>query len=72
MTTKTSGRTKFMTGIVQFAWAELKTMNVAKIKSLYKIGVGYVRMKYFGPKKVEKQKPVRRRELEEAAYRLSS
>lgn len=72
MTTKSSGKTKFFIGILQFAWAELKTMNMAKLKSLYKIGTGYVRMKYFGPKKIEKPKTERRREIEEAAYRLSS
>ncbi len=71
-TKSSSGRSKFMTGIVQFLWAELKTMNMAKLKSLYKIATGYVRMKYFGPKKIAKHKPDRRREIEEAAYRLSS
>ena len=69
---KSSGKIKFITGISQFLWAELKTMNTAKLKSLYKIGTGYITMKFFTPKKVVHQKPVRNRELEEAAYRLSS
>jgi len=76
MQTKPSGRRKFLTGIFQFLWAELKTMNRVKLKCLYKIGVGYVRMKYFGPKKIEKKKKIEKAHQlalqQETYYRLSS
>lgn len=38
-------KSKFFSGVLQFAWAEIKTMNMIKIKSLYKIAVGYFLMK---------------------------
>jgi hypothetical protein len=75
MQTKTSGKRNFYVGIFQFLWAELKTMNVAKIKSIYKIGIGYIRMKYFPPKKRNKQLEVEKEKqklLRETSYRLSS
>ncbi len=46
--TKT-GKQQFRSGILKFAWAELKTMNFTKIKGLYLIGIGYIKMKYFTP-----------------------
>lgn len=76
MQTKPSGRQRFLTGIFQFLWAELKTMNWAKIKSLFKITIGYIRMKYFKPKKqikkLELEKKEQQRLLRETSYRLSS
>lgn len=69
---KSSGKITMIKGILQFLWAELRTMNMAKIKGLYKIASGYIAMKYFKPKRLPHHKPVRNRELEEAAYRLSS
>lgn len=59
MRTKKSGKQQFMSGLLQFLWAELKTMNMTKLKSLYKIVVGYISMKYFAPKKIEARKPSR-------------
>ncbi len=56
MRTKKSGKEQFFSGLVEFAWAELKTMNMAKLKGLYKIAVGYISMKYFGPRRIEKRK----------------
>jgi len=67
MQTKPTGRQKFLTGIFQFLWAELKTMNGIKIKSLYKIGVGYLRMKHSKPPKKNTKKILR-----ETSYHLSS
>ena len=55
--TKT-GKQQFRSGIIKFAWAELKTMNLTKIKGLYLIGLGYIKMKYFTPhppKRIEQQ-----------------
>lgn len=49
MRKKKSGRRQMMGGVFKFAWAEVKTMNLTKIKSLYHIGLGYLRMKYFTP-----------------------
>lgn len=46
---KKSGKRQMMGGVFRFAWAELKTMNMVKIKSLYQIGLGYLKMKYFTP-----------------------
>ncbi|MBA2405491.1 MAG: hypothetical protein H0V66_12015 [Bdellovibrionales bacterium] len=54
MRNKSSGKQKFFSGILQFLWAELKTLNRNKIRSLFKIGVGYLTMKYFAPKKLNK------------------
>lgn len=59
MRTKKSGKQQFMSGLLQFMWAELKTMNMIKLKSLYKIAVGYISMKYSAPKRIEKRKPSR-------------
>ena len=75
MQTKTSGKRNFYAGIFQFLWAELKTMNAAKIKSMYKIGIGYIRMKYFSPKKRNKKLEMQKEKqklLRETSYRLSS
>lgn len=51
-------------------------MNWAKIKSLFKITIGYIRMKYFKPKKqlkkLEQEKKEQQRLLRETSYRLSS
>jgi hypothetical protein len=56
--TKT-GKQQFRSGILKFAWAELKTMNFVKIKGLYLIGIGYIKMKYFSPKpkQIEHRQP---------------
>ena len=75
MQSKPSGKRNFYTGIFQFLWAELKTMNVVKIRSMYKIGVSYIRMKYFPPEKGNKQLEVQKdkqKQLRETSYRLSS
>jgi hypothetical protein len=80
MTTKSSfkesGRTKFALGVLRLLWEELKTLNWVKIKSLYKIAVGYIRMKYLKPKRIPKKKELtieeRRALRQEASYRLSS
>lgn len=50
--TKT-GKQQFRSGILKFAWAEIKTMNLIKIKGLYLIGIGYIKMKYFSPRPKE-------------------
>lgn len=42
---KQSGRLKFLRGLFQFLWEEIKTINVAKLRGLYKILTGYVAMK---------------------------
>lgn len=57
--TKT-GKQQFRSGILKFAWAELKTMNMTKIKGMYLIAVGYLKMKYFSPhpKRIEQQKQI--------------
>lgn len=73
MSKSSSSKMKMATGILQFAWAELKTMNMAKVKGLYKIVVGYLGMRFFGPKKTtSQQKNIQRKEFQETAYRLSS
>lgn len=48
---KSSGKIRFITGIVQFLWAEFKTMNMAKLRGLYKIAAGYLTMRFSQPKK---------------------
>jgi hypothetical protein len=73
---KESARVKFAFGVLRLLWEELKTLNRVKIKSLYKIAVGYIRMKYFKPKKIPKKKQLTLGERmalrQEASYRLSS
>lgn len=68
MQLKKSGKHQMMSGIMQLMWAELKTMNMYKLKSLYKIASGYIAMKYFGPKKITKRKD--RRDVE-TSFRVS-
>lgn len=51
-----SGRVKFVFGVLRLLWEELKTLNWVKIKSLYKITVSYIRMKYFKPKRISHKK----------------
>lgn len=53
---KESGRVKFAFGVLRLLWEELKTLNRVKLKSLYQIAVGYIRMKYFKPKSIPKKK----------------
>lgn len=48
-----SGKQQFWSGFFQLAWAELKTMNVPKIKSLYKMAVGYFLMRRSEKKRLE-------------------
>ena len=50
-----TGKQQFRSGILKFAWAELKTMNLTKMKGMYLIALGYIKMKYFspGPKRIE-------------------
>lgn len=75
MGTRRSGRQKFLTGVIQLLWEELKTINRVKIKSLYKIAVGYVGMKYFKKTKPNKRLQIEKenqRLLRETSYRLTS
>jgi len=68
MAPKNSGKQQMMSGIMQLMWAEIKTMNLVKIKIYYKIAVGYITMKYFGPKKIAKQSD--QKDIE-TTYRIS-
>lgn len=70
-----SSKKQFIIGILQFAWAELKTMNWVKLKILFKITVAYILMKYFKRKKTDKNLELKKLEqnlLRETSYRLSS
>ena len=51
MTKKESGKSRLIKGSLLYLWEELKTMNMVKMKALYRIGSGYVKMKFFAPKK---------------------
>lgn len=55
-----TGKQQFRSGILKFAWAELKTMNFTKIKGMYLIALGYIKMKYFspGPKRIEQNRRI--------------
>lgn len=52
-----SGKSRLIKGSLLYAWEELKTMNMTKMKALYRIGTGYLKMKFFGP---GKPKPAQR------------
>jgi hypothetical protein len=54
---KESGRMKFYKGVFSLSWAELKTMNFEKIRSLMKVAVGYFFMK-LAQRRKENQKAV--------------
>ena len=68
MPSNKSGKHQMITGAMELFWHELKTMNMMKMKSLYKIARGYIRMKYFAPKRIEKRRE--RRDIE-ATYRIT-
>ena len=68
MVPKKSGRQQLMSGIMELMWTELKSMNLVKLKIYYKIAVGYITMKYFGPKKIAKRSD---RSDIETTYRIS-
>ncbi len=68
MRSKKSGKHLMISGVLEFMWAELKTMNMIKLRGMYKIARGYIRMKYFAPRKIEKRND--RRDIE-ATYRIT-
>ena len=76
LSSKESRRVEFVFGLLRLLWEEVKTLNRAKIKALYKIAVAHVRMKYFRPKKIPKKKELTLKERQalrqETAYRISS
>lgn len=57
-----SGGQKFLTGIVQFLWSELRTLSFRKIKSYYNITVGFLLMKYFKRQKMKQKQLVKERQ----------
>lgn len=61
-----SGRSRLIKGSLLYLWEEVKTMNLAKFKALYRMGTGYVRMKLIGPKK--KKTPPREIENVHSGY----
>lgn len=49
---KESGKVTLVKGSLAFMWEELKTLNFKKLRAMSKILVGYVRMRYFGTKRL--------------------
>lgn len=50
-----SGKSRLIKGSLLYLWEELKTMNMTKFKALYRIGTGYIRMKFFTKSKEKKR-----------------
>ena len=69
---KKSPKYQLMTGIASFTWAELKTMNWTKIKSLWQIIAAKIRMKFAGSARINKSEMTKQQMLRETTFRLSS
>ena len=41
-----SGKSRLIKGSLLYAWEEAKTLNMNKFKALYRIGTGYIKMRF--------------------------